>query len=62
MDQIENTASTNTPIVVFTDLFRNGIFYCYVRAHLRGNPFTEPLPSNKLFRLSSVISQYKYIL
>jgi hypothetical protein len=29
-----------------------------MRVHFRGNLFTEPLPSNKLFRLSGVMSQY----
>jgi hypothetical protein len=28
------------------------------RVRFRGNVFTEPLPSNELFRLSGVISQY----
>jgi hypothetical protein len=45
-------------IVVFTDpLLRNG-FYCFVQVHFRGNLFTEPLPSNELFQLSGVTSQY----
>jgi hypothetical protein len=36
---------------VFTDpLFRSGFFYCCMRVHLRGNLFTESLPSNELFR------------
>jgi hypothetical protein len=30
-----------------------------LRVRFRGNMFTEPLPSNELFRLSGVMSQYK---
>jgi hypothetical protein len=44
---------------VFTDpLLRNGFFYCCVHVHFRGNLFTEPLTSNELFRLLSVMSPY----
>jgi hypothetical protein len=30
----------------------------FARVRFRGNVFTEPLPSNELFRLSGVMSQY----
>jgi hypothetical protein len=33
-------------------------FYCCVRVHFCKNLFTEPLPSNELFRLSGLMSQY----
>jgi hypothetical protein len=46
---------------VFTDPFlKNGFFCCCVCVHFRGNLFTQPLPSNKLFRLSAVMSQYMF--
>jgi hypothetical protein len=45
---------------VFTNpLLRNGVFYCCVRVHFRGNLFIKPSRSNELFRLSGVISQHK---
>jgi hypothetical protein len=49
---------------VFTDpLLGNGFFCCCVRVHFRGNLITEPLPSNELFRLTGVMSQYsKFIV
>jgi hypothetical protein len=44
---------------VFTNpLLRNRFFYWYVGVHFKGKMFTEPLPSNELFRLSGVMSQY----
>jgi hypothetical protein len=47
---------------VFTDpLFENG-FYCCARVHFRGNLLAEPLPSNKIFRLSGVMLQYEDVL
>jgi hypothetical protein len=44
---------------VFADpLLGSGFFYFCVRVHFHRNLFTEPLPSNKLFRVSGVASQY----
>jgi hypothetical protein len=47
------------PYCVFTDaLLRNG-FFCCVRAHFRGNLFTEPLLSNELFQLSGIVTIFE---
>jgi hypothetical protein len=47
---------SNTSFVVYLPIPCLETGYCYLIVHFRGNLFTEPLPSNELFRLSGVMS------
>jgi hypothetical protein len=54
--------SSNVNLVEFVDLFprpRCSLHYAPIES---GIVFTEPLPSNELFRLSGFMSQYHNIL
>jgi hypothetical protein len=51
------------PYFVFTySLLKNGFFYSCVRVYFRENLATEPLPSNEIFRLWGVMSQYFFLI
>jgi hypothetical protein len=47
---------------VFIDPLLGNRIFCCVRVHFSGNLFTEQLPSNELFLLSGVMSQYLVFL